>query len=329
MKLPLLARLLLWPLSIVYGAVTQFRAWLYAKGIFKQKRLKRPVVSVGNLTVGGTGKTPMVIWLAERFLAEGKRVGILSRGYKGDGETSDEIELMKWRLRGRAAFGVGADRYEQGKKLEEQVDLFLLDDGFQHLQLSRDANVLLVDATQPLAKQTMLPTGRLREPVAAMFRADLLVFTRTETVAGTGALVEQFAEHPVFSAATKLVGFRRMGSEGELLLADAIGSGPFYAFCGIGNPKAYFQDLKNWKLELAGRCEFRDHQRYDQRDATEIEAAAIAVGAKGLLTTEKDAQNLAGISFEKLPVYFSVIDLFISKEAALLGLLHQKLGMVA
>jgi tetraacyldisaccharide 4'-kinase len=155
------------------------------------------------------------------------------------------------------------------------------------------------------------------------------VFTRTETAPGTGALVEQFAEHPVFSAATKLVGFRRIGSEGELLLADAIGAGPFYAFCGIGNPKAYFQDLKNWKFEVAGRCEFGDHHRYDQRDATEIEAAALAVGAKGLLTTEKDAQNLAGTTFAKLPVYFSVIDLLISKEAALLGLLHQKLGMVA
>jgi tetraacyldisaccharide 4'-kinase len=329
MKLPLLARLLLWPLSILYGFATQLRAWLYAKGILKQKRLKRPVVSVGNLTVGGTGKTPMVIWLAERFLAEGRRVGILSRGYKGDGQTSDEIELMKRRLQGLAAFGVGADRYEQGKKLEDQVDLFLLDDGFQHLQLARDANVLLVDATQSLAKQTMLPTGRLREPVAAMFRADLLVFTRTETVPGTGALVEQFAEHPVFSAATKLVGFRRIGSEQELISANGMGAGPFYAFCGIGNPRAYFQDLKNWNFELAGRCEFADHHRYDQRDATEIEAAALAVGAKGLLTTEKDAQNLAGTTFAKLPVYFSVIDLFISKEAALLGLLHQKLGMVA
>jgi tetraacyldisaccharide 4'-kinase len=155
------------------------------------------------------------------------------------------------------------------------------------------------------------------------------VFTRMETVPGTGALVEQFAEHPVFSAATRLVGFRRMGFEQELIPAEGIGYGPFYAFCGIGNPKAYFQDLKNWKFELTGRCEFPDHHRYDQRDATEIEAAAIAVGAKGLLTTEKDAQNLAGTTFAKLPVYFSVIDLLISKEAALLGLLHQKLGMVA
>jgi tetraacyldisaccharide 4'-kinase len=327
MKLPLLARLLLWPLSILYGAATQFRAWLYAKGILKQKRLNRPVISVGNLTAGGTGKTPMVIWLTERFLAEGKRVGILSRGYKGDGRTSDEIELMKVRLEGRAVFGVGADRHEQGKKLEEHVDVFLLDDGFQHLSLARDANILLIDATQPLAKQTMLPTGRLREPVSAMFRADLLVFTRAETVPGTAALVEQFQEHPVFSAATRLLGFRRMGAERELRSGAAIGAGPFYAFCGIGNSRAYFQDLKNWNLTLAGQCEFPDHHRYDQRDANEIEAAALAVGAKALLTTEKDAQNLAGTTFKELPVYFTVIDFLISKEAALLGLLQQKLGM--
>src|SRR5271169_1885619 len=122
MTLPPLARLLLWPLSLLYGVAARWRARLYAKGAFKQKRLNRPVISVGNFTVGGTGKTPMVIWLAERLLAEGKRVGILSRGYKGSAGTSDEIELMKFRLQKRALFGVGADRYEQGRKLEANVD---------------------------------------------------------------------------------------------------------------------------------------------------------------------------------------------------------------
>ena len=89
MKIPPVVRLLLWPLSVVYGVVVRLRVWMYARGVRKQRRLKTPVISVGNLTVGGTGKTPMVIWLAERFLAEGKRVGILSRGYRGDGKTSD------------------------------------------------------------------------------------------------------------------------------------------------------------------------------------------------------------------------------------------------
>jgi tetraacyldisaccharide 4'-kinase len=324
-NLPLPLRLLLWPLSVVYGAATRVRAWLYEKGIWKQRRLNRPVISVGNLTVGGTGKTPMVIWLAERLSAEGKRVGILSRGYKGSAGTSDEIELMKVRLCGSGLYGVGADRYEQGRKLEENVDVFLLDDGFQHLPLARDLNILMIDATQPLAKQTMLPTGRLREPLTAMFRADLLVFTRGESVSGATMLIERFQEHPVFSAATCLLGFRTFGAEARLLSREEIGSGPFYAFCGIGNPRAFFQDLKNWDLLIAGQCEFIDHHRYDLRDTNEIEATARSVGAKGLLTTEKDAQNLAGTHFTYLPVYIVVVDLVISNEASLLGLIREKL----
>lgn len=325
MNLPPLLRLLLWPLSVLYGAVTQIRVRLYARGILKQKKLSRPVISVGNLTVGGTGKTPMVIWLAKRFLAEGKRVGILSRGYKGASGTSDEIELMKFRLQQRVHFGVGANRYEQGKKLEPDVDLFLLDDGFQHLQLARDVNMLLVDAAQPLGKRTMLPTGRLREPISAMARADLLVFTRSETVPGTAAAIEKFQDYPVFSAATRLLGFRRFGEGIDTLTPEQIGTGPFYAFCGIGNPRAFFQDLKNWNLSLAGQSEFRDHHRYDPRDAKEIEAAARAAGANALLTTEKDAQNLMDVCFSELPLYVVIIDLEISKEASLFGLIREKL----
>jgi tetraacyldisaccharide 4'-kinase len=325
MNLPLFLRVLLWPFSILFGAVTQLRAWLYEKGILRQKRLDRPVVSVGNLTVGGTGKTPMVIWLAERLLAQGKRVGILSRGYKGTNGSSDEIELMKSRLQNRAVFGVGADRYEQAQKLAPSVDVFLLDDGFQHLQLSRDANILLMDATQPLAKQTMLPTGRLREPLSAMFRADLLVFTRAETVKGTDSLVQQFSGQPVFSASTRLLGFRSFNSPQTQLTKEEIGPGPFYAFCGIGNPRAFFQDLKNWNLPLADRCEFPDHHRYDPRDVQEIEAAARAAGAQALVTTEKDAQNLAGTSFTSLPVYLAVIELSVSNEDAFFSFIDQKI----
>jgi len=325
MILPPLARLLLWPLSVLYGEAARLRAWFYARGILKQKRLNRPVISVGNLTVGGTGKTPMVIWLAERLLAEGKRVGILSRGYKGNAGTSDEIELMKFRLQERVLFGVGGNRYEQGRQLESDVDVFLLDDGFQHLQLARDANILLIDAGQPLAKQKMLPTGRLREPVSAMGRADLLVFTRTETVQGTGAAIERFQDYPVFSAATRLMGFRRFRAGNQILRPEEVGAGPFYAFCGIGNPRAFFQDLKNWNFTLAGHCEFADHHRYDARDARELEASARNVGANALVTTEKDAQNLAGVGFVALPVFIATIDLEISKEAMLLALIREKI----
>jgi len=326
MNLPPMLRLLLWPLSVLYGQLVRVRAALYARGTLRQHRLNRPVISVGNLTVGGTGKTPMVIWLAERFLAEGKRVGILSRGYKGAGGTSDEIELMKYRLKNQVAFGVGADRFANGKLLETDVDLFLLDDGFQHLRLARDADILLMDASQPLARQTMLPTGRLREPVSAMTRADILVFTRTETVPGTSAAIERFRDYPVFSAATRLLGFRRLGTGIQTSSRDEIGPGPFYAFCGIGNPKAFFRDLQNWNIAVASQCGFADHHRYDQRDAQELCTAARHAGASALLTTEKDAQNLAGVTFAEMPAYVAVIDLEIAKEEALLNLLREKIA---
>src|SRR5215475_10217072 len=135
MNLPLAIRVLLWPISLLYGVGARFRVFLYEKGVFRKRRLKTPVISVGNLTMGGTGKTPMVIYLAEKFLAEGKRVGILSRGYRGSGGTSDEVEMLRGRLGDRVLFGVGADRHKEGTKIEslDQVDVFLLDDGFQHL----------------------------------------------------------------------------------------------------------------------------------------------------------------------------------------------------
>jgi tetraacyldisaccharide 4'-kinase len=325
MTLPPLLRVLLWPVSLLYGQLARLRVWLYEKRIFKQRRLGKPVISVGNLTVGGTGKTPMVIWLAQRLMADGKRVGILSRGYKGSGGTSDEIELMKSRLQQRAVFGVGANRFESGKKIQANVDVFLLDDGFQHLALARDADILLVDAAQSLARQAMLPTGRLREPVSAMARADILVFTRSETVAGTSAAIEKMQGFPVFSAATRLIGFQRFGGDPGTVSSEQIGVGPFYAFCGIGNPRAFFQDLQNWKVPLADRCEFPDHHRYDARDARELEEAAQRAGATALLTTEKDAQNLIGVEFKTLPVLIALIEFEIAKAEVLLELLREKI----
>src|SRR3989441_7895685 len=225
-----LLRTLLWPLSILYGAGVRVRVWLYAHGWLKQKRLKGRVISVGNLTVGGTGKTPMVIWLAEKLLAEGKQVAILSRGYRGVNGTSDEIELMKFRLQDRVSFGVGGNRFTQGRRLESQqsIDVFLLDDGFQHLQLARDLDILLVDSSRGLADELLLPAGRLREPLSAMSRANILVFTRTENMPGTVDAIQKLNQYPVFAAATQLVGFRRLGGEIALLSSSEIGAGPFF-----------------------------------------------------------------------------------------------------
>lgn len=325
MKLRPLMQSFLRPLSLLYGAAVRARVRMYQKGWLRQRRLKAPVISVGNLTVGGTGKTPMVIWLAERFLAEGKRVAILSRGYGGSNGTSDEIELMKFRLRDRVVFGVGTNRFAEGQRLEKQqpIDVFLLDDGFQHLRLARDLDILLVDASRPIQGEHLLPAGRLREPLSAMSRADVLVFTRTETMPGTIEAIEKLSQFPVFASTTRLLGFRRLGGGIQLQSMEEIGGGPFFAFCGLGNPQAFLRDLQAWGLSICGRAVFGDHYRYTQRDVLAIKQDGKRAGANAFVTTEKDAQNLSGLHFGEAPVYVSVIDLVVNPEADFRTILEQ------
>src|SRR5882757_3584824 len=323
-----LLRKLLWPFSVLYGVLVGARVWLYAHGWLKQKRLKGTVISVGNLTVGGTGKTPMVIWLAEKFLADGKQVAILSRGYRGASGTSDEIELMKFRLQNRVSFGVGKNRFAEGQRLESQqsIDVFLLDDGFQHLQLARDLDILLMDASRPLAGEPLLPAGRLREPLAAMSRANLIVFTRAETASGTLDAIAKLNQYPVFAASTRLLGFRRFAAELTILSANEMNAGPFFAFCGIGNPDAFFRDLRTWGIAACGQAVFPDHHRYTQRDMAALALAGMRAGVKAFVTTEKDAQNLEGIRFEEVPLYVAVIDLVVTPEADFRIVLDQTLA---
>jgi tetraacyldisaccharide 4'-kinase len=328
MNVPSLLRKFLWPFSVLYGAVIGARVWLYARGWLKQKRLKGMVISVGNLTVGGTGKTPMVIWLAEKFLAEGKRVAILSRGYRGANGTSDEIELMKFRLQHRVVFGVGKNRFAEGLRIESQqtIDVFLLDDGFQHLQLARDLDILLMDASRPLVGEALLPAGRLREPLAAMSRANLIIFTRAETASGTLEAIGKLHHYPVFAASTRLLGFRRFGGEINLLSGNEIGAGPFFAFCGLGNPDAFLRDLGNWGLTICGQSTFLDHHRYTQRDILAVKQAGKRVSANAFVTTEKDAQNLSGFKFEEAPLFVAVIDVVVTPEADFRSVLEQTLA---
>jgi len=325
MKIPPVVRLLLWPLSVVYGVVVRLRVWMYARGVRKQRRLKTPVISVGNLTVGGTGKTPMVIWLAERFLAEGKRVGILSRGYRGDGKTSDEIELMRYRLNNRVLFGVGKNRYEQGRLLEEKgVDVFLVDDGYQHLQLARNANILLLDGSRKLKNEWLLPAGELREPISSSRRADLIVVTRKAEHFVLEA--QDSLTHNIFYSQMQLLGFRDLGRPEEEKYLSEIGPGPFFAFCGIGNPEAFLEDLRWWHVPICGHKFFRDHHRYRQGDANQLEEAATKKGAVGFVTTEKDWMNLKALGKLAMPVFVAAVSLSVRSESEFSACLERKLN---
>ena len=332
MNLPLPIRILLWPLSLIYGLGSRCRVLLYKRGVFKAKRLRTPVISVGNLTVGGTGKTPMVLYLAEKLVAEGKRVGILSRGYRGVGGTSDEIEMLKGRLAGLVIFGVGSDRFEEGSKIEREnpVDVFLLDDGFQHLQLARDVDIVLWDGTKKFQRQWLIPSGSLREPVSAISRADMLVVTRRDGNAG-----EQSIDSPgtAFAAQTKLLGFRKIAKGSGHGPVESSIEGPAFAFCGVGNPQAFFNDLRRWEIEPAGTMSFRDHHRYTREDVARLTDSGHWAGAACFVTTEKDEQNLSGVDFGEWPVFVAVISFELNRDqefnAKIQQLLNERQGATA
>jgi tetraacyldisaccharide 4'-kinase len=183
---------LLLPFSLVYGSLAAIHRWLYSAGILRKKKLPRPVVSVGNLTVGGGGKTPLVIWLASALRDRGFRPAILSRGYGRSGSQPALVDARQpWRLAGDEPFlmasrldgipvAVAPDRYEAGLEVlrEHEVDLFILDDGFQHRKLERDLDIVVVDNVRRFGNGRLLPAGILREPLTRLVDADLLVVTR-------------------------------------------------------------------------------------------------------------------------------------------------------
>ncbi len=331
-----LRRLLLRPFAPLYGFAAWLRAGAYRRGILRARRLPATVISVGNLTVGGTGKTPFVAWLAEQLRSEGKQVAVLSRGYRGFGrgsadlnggggaspaEIPDEVALLRARLPAAIPVVMGADRYHAALPLLAKpggVNCVLLDDGFQHLQLSRDVDVVMIDATDPFGGG-LLPAGRAREPRTALARADVLVITRSERAPGLEAALRRFSRAPIFYAQTAWDQLVEIG--GEKPAGDA--SPPrYFAFCGIGNPEAFFADLRRWSGQLGGEItgerSFPDHHRYTPEDVRGLERAALETGSTALLCTEKDACNLPTPLESRLPVYACRIRLVPADRSALL-----------
>jgi tetraacyldisaccharide 4'-kinase len=310
---------LLWPFTLPYGAYIRLRALAYRKGLLGQKRLDGTVISVGNLTTGGTGKTPMALWIAERLLREGRRAAVLTRGYGGkllpSGSTSDEVQLLSKRLGDGVLLGVGADRFARGRELLERgVEWFVLDDGFQHLELARDVDIVLIDAIRPFGGGHLLPAGRLREPRSALKRAQVIVITRSDHAPALEAALRRDADAPIFYARNCLDSIRllRGDDSGEEDLRSRFRR--FFAFCGIGNPDSFLADLHDWGLRIVGHQFFPDHHRYTQHDLESVGAAAHAAGADGLICTEKDVFNLAGVKWRSADIWYCRIGLRIGRE---------------
>ena len=313
------AQALLWPLTLPYGAITELRTRAYGRGILRQRRLGGVVISVGNLTTGGTGKTPMVLRIAERLVAEERSVGILSRGYRGEktasGATSDEVRLMQARLGDRVTFGVGGDRYARGQELAQRgVDWFVLDDGFQHLQLARDVDIVLIDATDPFGGGHLLPAGRLREAKSGLARADIIVITRSDHAPAVEAVIRRDSAAPIFYATPHLESVRVFRGVYPGDATEEAHSRRLFAFSGIGNPAVFPVDLREWGLEPAGYRIFPDHHRYTAREFAAIAGEARAAGAEALVCTEKDIFNMGDVPMGGIDLYYCRIFLHIALE---------------
>ncbi len=325
--------------SFPYDLAVRLRAMAYAAGLFPSRGLPRPVISVGNLTVGGTGKTPAVAMLAQFFISRGKRVAVLSRGYGGsltgreeivsDGttillspeEAGDEPYLLASSVPGLMVV-IGADRYRAGLLAMERLapDIFILDDGFQHLRLKRDLNILLLDSRRPFGNGRVLPAGVLREPLPAGERADLVIYTRSSE----GEETVHFQEKPACRAFHHLVGVSPPNREGTLPFAELKGH-TVVAFAGIADPGAFFRDLAEEGLNLAATIPFPDHCRYGEGEIARILGAAAACGADSLITTAKDGVKL-GEYRQRLPnLYTAALEMWVADPGPLVALLEKLL----
>ncbi|HEU4415495.1 MAG TPA: tetraacyldisaccharide 4'-kinase [Candidatus Angelobacter sp.] len=307
------------PLSTLFGAGVAIRNMLYDRGALRVQRLSRPVVSIGNISVGGSGKTPFVIALGELLKQRGIQFDVLSRGY---GRTSTQIAAVD--LNGKPEdFGdeplliahklqvpviVGADRYQAGLFAEKTLSsqLHLLDDGFQHRQLRRDFDIVLLP--QGDLADALLPVGRLREPPSSLRRADAIVTFSTLELGDAAGTVWPARRSITLPAIT----------------------GKAVAFCGIGRSRQFFDSVRALKPDIADELAFGDHHRYRQSDVDRLLRLKRTAGAASFITTAKDLINLGGLSEQLQPLQTAELKIDLAAPgqalAHLLNTLEQRCG---
>ncbi|MGH9140219.1 MAG: tetraacyldisaccharide 4'-kinase [Vicinamibacterales bacterium] len=304
-------------LSQAYGTAAAWRRAWYARDPARRRRLERPVISVGNLRVGGSGKTPIVEYIARLMLQQGERPAVLTRGYgrrvpragvtvvsdrtrvlAGLDEAGDEPLMLAQALPGVAVL-VGADRYLSGRLAERRLDatVHILDDGFQHHELARDVDLLLV-AEEDLLDQP-LPVGRLREGLDAARAADAALITAGYDTAAD-RIGRAFGLAPVFRVTRTTGAPRRVGGDRDSVVVPS--NSRVFVVTGIARPDRFASDILSVGWDISGAIEFRDHHRFTARDVRRITAEAKATGSMIVLTTEKDAVRLAACDLGDLPV---------------------------
>ncbi|MFH1146434.1 MAG: tetraacyldisaccharide 4'-kinase [Pseudomonadota bacterium] len=315
----------LWPLGCLYGLGMRVRSELYERSIFKRATLPCRVISLGNLTLGGSGKTPATIWLSGYIRDRGKRVCIVSRGYKAqqtqsvgivsDGRklllspaaAGDEPFMMAKALPGIPVL-TGKKRFDAGMRAIQafQSEIIILDDAYQHLALNRDLNIVLLRTGRPFGNGYVFPAGILREPLSALKRADAFVLTyaqeesASETERQREFLERRFPGKPVFISHCRPTGFFYCGDQGQYDFAELKGRKAL-AFCGIANPESFRSTLAGSGLELVDFRAYQDHYGFQEQDLLDLEKRALACGAEIMITTEKDAVKISMYDERKLP----------------------------
>lgn len=323
-KLPAALSALLSVLSWGYGAALAARRGIYRAGVLRSRSLPCPVISVGNLTLGGTGKTPFSLWLAEALSRRGKKVAILTRGYGarrarvpakrvgvpfrvGDAQGNslsaaqcgDEPLLLAGRLP-EVPVVVDKNRYRGGMWARKNcgVDFFILDDGFQHLALRRCLDLVLVDGMDPFGDGCLFPRGILREPPGALRRAHGIFITRANLSAGLAqvrATVQSLCpEVPLFEVDYTAEALLEIDA-GPAHPVDLLRESPVMAFSGLADPASFLALLKSLGANLIGHRDFGDHHWYTAGEIADLEVEARARGARFLVTTEKDGVRIEGL----------------------------------
>ena len=306
-------RVVLRIMALIYGVVMRGRNLLYTLGILRSHAAGVPVVSIGNITTGGTGKTPLVIWLCNYLQNKGVHCSILTRGYKtAPDQITDEPALLA-RACPDTDVIVNPNRVAGAKKAVRvhQAEALVLDDGFQHRRLKRNLDIVAVDATCPFGYGRVLPAGLLREPKRGLSRADAVIITRfdqadAEQMRRLEQEIRKIAPNiPIAKAAhihTAAVTFQN-----EKIGLEELRSKRIFAFCGIGNPDAFFRCLEQNGLSLAETQIFDDHHAYTQEEMKEIFERARGCEAEMILCTQKDWVKSALLSPEDKDVVFAYL----------------------
>lgn len=345
-----LAAFALGPFAAAWSFGMRVRRAAYRAGVASSRRLSLPVVSVGNLTVGGTGKTPTVAWLVENLARRGRKCAVLTRGYGRKSRekmllvepqenadplaAGDEPAMLARRFATNApqtVLAVGADRHASGQLIQRSGDtaILILDDGFQHLRLERSLNLVLVDATEPFGNGHVLPLGRLRERPASLRDADAVLITRADPASDQATLRDALRRYnpdaPIFHSRMAPSGLINLRTNADVDL-NALRGEKVAAFCGIGNPESFVHLAREIGCDLVLARAYRDHHRYSDRDLESLAEAAASRGAQACLTTVKDAVNLSSVDKLPGPVYALSIDLVVDQAEELLQLVLDTAG---